>query len=403
MGRDDTWQEYEDIGDNRPPIYDDDGIRVFRASGLGNCDRSLVAWGMGIEGDQQAPPTIRRAWAEGHRNEPIILNLLRTRELGTKDREGRTITESWKILDSYDIDIALQGKVYWSEEKDGVQQPRLRLPFHGLSTPSEIRMALDGVVEVHSTGEGSEWDLGEVAVAEAKAFSEGTYAKYRRHGLAAFPYYETQVAIQMHATGEPVLFVIGIKDDQGVVQDIVTDVYVDLPMSLGKLKARVAKINRLIDAGSVDFPCPMPLMYPCPHLFLHDEDERVVEVRKSVEDIPDVGVLQMILKSYGDAKAFLKTPEVVDAQKVIKDGDKIIKDWINDHPEMADVGLDVPVGDGQTYKLKVKVTSESVRVPEGKELETRLAAAKVVKSPKKVSITVEEKKPTDPDTAFEGL
>lgn len=414
--RNTTWQEWESVGDNRPPVYDDTiqprsgpyadepvTVRVFRASGFGNCDRSLVAWGMGIDGDSSVPETMRRAWAEGHRNEPIILNLLRTRELKTKDRTGTETVEAWKLLDAYDIEAFGYGVVEQvgggSGGGDGPEhadQTKVIIPFHGLSTPSELRASLDGVAQVYASVEGKGLPTGTRAVAEVKAFAESTYTKWLRHGLEAFPYYEVQVSVQAHATGLPVLFVVGIKDGDGVVQDIVTDYYPTPPISLGKLKARVAKLNRLIEQGSLDFACPEPKMYPCPHLFLHDEEAdkaRVEEARVRADEIPDVGVLQMVMKQYAEAKA------AIDAAKpAVKEGDKIIKEWVKDHPEMAGKDLLIPVGDGEAFNFRVDVVPGKEREAVGEELERRLELAKTIVSSGRTTIKTEK---VDMDEEFD--
>lgn len=372
MSRDDTWQEWENVGDNRPPVYDDHiqpssgphkddfiTVRVFRASGLGGCDRSLTAWGQGVDGTQTIPDVIRRAWAEGHRNEPIILNLLYTRELKAKDREGNETVEVWRALDEYDIEMQGYGvmedvgEAITDTESTGpihARQAKVILPFHNLTHPTEIRASLDGVATIKASLVDRGLPKGTTAVTEAKAFAASTYDKWARHGLAAFPGYEIQVSIQGHGTGLPVLFVVGIKDDEGVVQDIVTDYFPVPPLSLGKLRARVAKLNRLIDAGSLDFACPKPLMYPCPHLFLHDDDERAVQVGVAAEDIPDVGVLQLIAKGFAEAKKV-----ETEAAKNRKKGEAIIKQWLLDHPEMEGQEILVPVGDGEFVRMKCDV------------------------------------------------
>lgn len=364
MSRDTTWQEWEAVGDNRPPVYEDPGIpcRVYRASGFGNCVRSLTAWGVGIEGDQAPPETIRRAWAEGHRNEPVILNLLRTREVMSKDARGNRVDEAWQLLGEYEVEN--YGYGFYEDQtgddggsKDGgnggLRQARVVVPMHGLTTPTEIRGALDGIAQVYATSIHSKMELRTRAVVEAKAFSRSTWDKYQRHGLEAFPYYAWQVSIQHHATGLPVLFVVGIKDDEGVVQEIVTDLITTPPLGLGALKARAVKLNRLIDTGSVDFSCDYQ-MYPCPHLFLHDDDERAVKVRVESEGIPDVGSLQLIGKKFAEARAAKKAFEDQHA-KSLKEGEKIIKDWLLDNPDMEGKEVMVPVGDGEFVKLVCEV------------------------------------------------
>lgn len=356
MGRDDTWQEWENIGDNRPPIYDDGEIRVVRASSVGGCLRSLAAWGQGVDGNQEnVPVAMRRAWAEGHRNEPIILNLLRTRELGVKDRMGQETFEEWRPLDAYDVEM--QGYATFEDTGQAKGQGRVVVPFHSLTPKVEIRAALDGVSRVFKSKVGKGLDKGTVAVVEAKAFSEATFQKWWKHGLEPFPYYQWQVSVQAHGTGLPVLFVVGVKDDEGVVQDIVTDFYPEPPMSLGALKARVMKLGKLIDKGDLDFQCDYR-MFPCPHYFLHDDEEengKAVKVRKKTEEIPDVGTLQLIAKRFAEAKAEQKRYREK-VEKEVKKGEGIIKQWLLDHPEMEGEEVMVPVGDGEVVKMKFEVS-----------------------------------------------
>lgn len=340
--RNTTWQEWEGTGDNRPPVYQEDERWVFRASAFGNCMKSLVAIGMGHD-PMDAPEVIRRAWAEGHRNEPIILNLLKTREIGQKDTvTGDPALEEWRIWEPYDIEVRGLGVV-----SDGQLEVTMNVPGGAI-----VRGHTDGIGNVWKVKDdaGVTIPMGTVAVLEGKAFAESSWETFRRHGMEKFPYYAMQNSIYMHSTGLPLLFIIGVKDEEGVVQTIHTFFYTEPWYTIGQIKARSAKIRRLIGEGDISDPCEFE-MYPCPVYYIHpDKSEVAAEIRAKADEIPDVGSLQLIGKRYAEVRAQEK-----EIKKVRDEGDKIIKAWIKDHPEMVGKEVEIPVGDGEAVVMTVTV------------------------------------------------
>lgn len=377
---DDKTPDIDHTGDNRPNIYPEADRIILRASSIGGCTRSLIALMLGH--DPAPPPEfMQKAYDEGNANEPVILNLLRTRELDQEDRHGVKATVEYRMLTEYEVESQGFGAVVGGGE-DGTGG-QLEVEVYGITDADGkqwvVRGHTDGIAQAFKLklgGEANGLNLRDRVVVEAKAFSEGTYRKWRdaaeKGGLAAvweaFPYYGWQASVYSCATGLPVLFVIGVKDADGVVQDIVTYLVPldEMPFGKGKIKARVAKIKRGVEEGRVDIACDQAT-YPCPVFYLHDEDhdgERSREVRLRQEDIPDVGTLQLILAEYAEVRREEKA-----LKKKREEGDAILKQWIKDHPEMEGDDVYVEVGGGEKVKLRVKVEKGGEREMTEKEKE----------------------------------
>ena len=57
--------------DHRPDVYREDGLWVFRASSLGNCEANLIRQALG-QTPEPPPAKMLEAFAQGNTNEPII-------------------------------------------------------------------------------------------------------------------------------------------------------------------------------------------------------------------------------------------------------------------------------------------------------------------------------------------
>lgn len=81
------------MGDDRRPTYievgdDGEARRIWRASSLGACDRSLVMHALGHDA-APVPEAIQRAYDAGHQNEDAIL--------------ARARDEGWRMLDDAEV------------------------------------------------------------------------------------------------------------------------------------------------------------------------------------------------------------------------------------------------------------------------------------------------------------
>lgn len=240
------------MGDDRPNVYmEDDGTVIYRASAMGNCIRSLVASRMGIE-PMPHPDWLLEKFDQGNLNEPIILKMLENK--------------GWFI---------------YPDGENG--QMEVEIP---VGTGVKIRGHLDGVgfLNVETATTPGDWGPIKVDhVVEAKAFGMDSYDRYMKQGIHAFPYYVDQATIYMTAMGMPMVFVVGVKDADGVVDRIGITRFIETPGNIGRIKAKVAKVEALAKKGELP-PCDYQ-QYPCQYYLLHEDTEadRVAEVGEDLE------------------------------------------------------------------------------------------------------------------------
>lgn len=210
---------------------------VFRASGLGGCDSALVRAGRGEVG-RSAPGWMLERYQEGHDFEALILTRYGLGLAG--HRRGPVHARNWRMMDGqYEIEFPV-------------------------GDHTVIRGHLDGIYTVVNA-RGDDHRL----IGEAKFLGPDMYAKYLRDGITAFPYYEMQLSIYMHALRLPAAFIVGQKvihevDGQREVTlgEVTYDLIHEPPIALGQIKARVARLVSLIESGrevecnTRAFPCP---------------------------------------------------------------------------------------------------------------------------------------------------
>lgn len=266
-----------------------------------------------------------------------------------------------------------------------------------------VRGSTDGVWRLYKRKD--QWgdgvpELGTLAVVECKAFAESTWKKWigalNRGGWKAvweaFPYYAWQISSYGHgvrygpdAEGLGVLMVIGIKDiDDHIVDGVnhgrrvgeIVSWYIpndELPYTRGEVKARVLKVLKRVKAGRLDFGCDVK-QFPCEYYDLHEDKGANVVIggwgsgkgsgsgtESGAEDgsapnaIPDETILQAVINRYADARA-----RESQAKKDREAGDKIIKEWIKNNPEMKGQTCIVSTvdedGGKRLYSLKVEVS-----------------------------------------------
>lgn len=241
----------------------DDGTVVYSASSIGYCSAALYYDRLGVT--HEAPPeNIQRAWAEGHDNEALILRLLEQEKVWkVQDKDWLTADGWWfgEFDPSRNQDYSDQVRV---EKKVG-QGVVVRAHLDGIATiesyPS-MWIENDEIYRVIEAAEGK-------CIVEAKAFGDSYFDKWKRDGLAAFPTYEWQVSVQMHASGLPCEFIVGKKDKAGVVQFIDHRLIITPPISWGKIAAKISRIEAAVKNKQTP-KCEEPIMFPCPFYPMHD-------------------------------------------------------------------------------------------------------------------------------------
>lgn len=223
---------------DRPAVWlAPDGVWEYRASEFGSCIRAMVCARRGMQGEP-SPERLQKAFQEGHDNEPRILSMAE---------------------DSYGIGIG-------EYQKGGA----INLP----GKPARVWGHADGITVVTEEFD-SHWSLydleiGAGVLVEAKAFGPDYYKKFRKGGLRAFPGYSWQMSTLMIALGLPYgLFVVGQKDDGGVVQGVTAEIVVGPPMSKGAILAKMLKVEKLAEDGELP-ACDID-QYPCPFYPWHEE------------------------------------------------------------------------------------------------------------------------------------
>lgn len=245
------------MSDNRPNIYEDDGMWVYRASSLGNCVKALVAARLGYEAFPH-PDWLLKKFEEGNAAEPVLIDRFLSYHPG-----------KWWMLDPNN-EFAYEDYPYVKHADVHDDQFTCQIP---VGNTAVIRGHMDGIATN---------DNGDLYVVECKAFAASYWDKYMKQGIEAFPYYATQLSLYMHATGLPGMFVIGHKNADGIMDDgceVHVDMFLDPPLGLGSIKARVAKIERIATTG--ELPACDQNQYPCQFVYLHDDDteeEDVLEV-----------------------------------------------------------------------------------------------------------------------------
>lgn len=220
------------MADNRASVYWEDGKLVIRASSFGGCISSLVRTGMGITGNKGN--TLDKAFAQGIKAEPLIVEKLRDM--------GWVIQGAGEAQEEYDLDL---GPVIVRCHPDGVKwEPDA-----------------DGL-----------WSARRVL--EIKALSP----TFNRD----FPPYKWQGSIESLATGLPLTWIYGTKDENGDVDlENLEIVNVDDPVhDLLAVKKRALAIYRAVKAESPP-PCDYK-QFPCAHW---QEDDTLCG-KQEAEELP---------------------------------------------------------------------------------------------------------------------
>lgn len=276
-----------DEGDNRPNIYiEESGKVVYRASSLGDCFTSLVAYRLGME-PMSTPDWLQEKFDQGNENEPRILSMLEA--------------EGWTL--------------------NGQAQEEIEIP---VGTLAVIRSHIDetGYHPEHGT-----------RIIEAKAITENTLKVWERHGWAKFERYAMQVSIYMAALQLPLYFVLGIKDAEGVAQRLIGIEVDEPPVKVGMFKARVIKVEKAAESGTLP-DCDGKAMYPCPFFYMHpDKTESDDMARDLGVEKGTVKKVRSVIETQFNtaAEAYMKGAELESEGKRLKAGAKaMLMDEIED-------------------------------------------------------------------------
>ena len=235
--------------------------RVYRASMMGACVSVLAAHAAGYEPDD-LPDSLKKGAQEGVDNEPVILEMLR------QERELRSVTyPEMAELKERGV-IAGYGMVPTSDGRGDVQvQVRMNV-----GSGAEVRCHLDDLmvpggskpVWMGQPGDGGTLDL--LRGIEVKAFGDALWKEWLKKGFDApglIGKYAWQVTAQRLSLGYPILFVVGHKNDIGLVYEIDILEVDDPPVPAGVFKMKVVKADRA--ARTDNIPMCEDVSWPCPY------------------------------------------------------------------------------------------------------------------------------------------
>lgn len=256
----------------------EDNNIIYSVSSIGFCERALWYDRRGIT-HAPIPFKIQRGMDEGTEQEDDVIALFTRDNIWHVKQYEELKDDGWSF-----------GEYMEDRGKDYSKQVRVE---KDLPKGVVLRGHLDGIAVVKSRPLSYPFNIGDQAVVEAKLFTDSLWSQYKRGKLAAFPKYQWQVSAQMHATGLPVIFIVGHKGSDRKVFEIDYEFVTKPPISLGQFVAKVLRIERALDADDeLSLPC-VP-MFPCPFYQLHEEDvKEAIDVEADIVDSLAVRYLEL--------------------------------------------------------------------------------------------------------------
>lgn len=228
-------------GDGRPARYVEDGVVVYRASGLNGCLRAFVAAAAG-EVAHEPPDDMKVIFGEGHLFEGVIRDMY-------QDRTGFEVVED-------------DG---WCELDLGV--------IHG--RPVVVRGRTDGQVDF-GNGAGMLFEAKKVRAGERDA----QWKDFINRGVEFHHNYPWQVSAYMLGRGLRECDFVGGKlttgeDGEYSLDDIYIHHITQPPINLLSIKRRVSAIEDVIAEGFAPADVECKDYYPCPYYQFHDIKDEV--------------------------------------------------------------------------------------------------------------------------------
>jgi hypothetical protein len=268
------------MGDDRPRVYRDDNLWVYRASSLGGCERALLA-ARREEPASPPPPTLQTAFDQGHAAEDLIMR---------RWQDNHT----WALVTS---------------ENSRQVQVQIVDPDLGAA----IRGSLDGYA--HHGEHNLAYPV------DAKAFGKTLWDKLDKQGIWAFPHYCAQLAVYAAGLGvlgwdvNEAMLAVALKNDDGTVTADSPVRYVSVDIAelnergygLDGLWRKVERIETAARDNTpfTEFPCPREGgEWGCPYPQVEDRLEPVEltgdelnEFRRAVDTIEQIRGDEKALKA----------------------------------------------------------------------------------------------------------
>ena len=266
------------MSDERPNAYIEGDNLIIRASAFGSCPKALIAVASGYE---PAPPPLAmlEKFQEGADAEYEILRAVSSRK-GVTWRDGKAFPAAFNHL------LPEVATSYARIESPAV----LRTPHDGQFTiewspwpGTVVRGHMDSIMSCYMTGSDT-FSIGDLVVGEAKKFGPDLWKKWtaRNGGVKALPHYAMQVAIYMHATKLPALFIVGKREPITDIDEAreagrdwkIGEVRVEHittpPVPLGAILSKIRAVATAVEHKAIPETCD-ERDYPCPVFYLHGE------------------------------------------------------------------------------------------------------------------------------------
>lgn len=203
----------------RPSVYDDGELVVYRASAFGYCTRMLAMFRQGYE-IVPTPGKMLDVYAAGH------------------EAERQAWAKGW---------------------------------IRGIA---QHRVVLNVTNKIMITGHMDAWF---VEGWEVKSQSEAEWKPIRESPF--WPQYQWQISCYMLATGKPLTVLRVLRDKDGNVSDRAEERFDEPPRTLSEVRMRVFEVERLARSDLVSVDCER-VQYPCPFFYTHNKgsDDGVLSI-----------------------------------------------------------------------------------------------------------------------------
>lgn len=260
---------------DKPIVYLENGVTVFRASALAQCQKALVAARMGFEG------------------------------VGLPEWFQEKLDESSEL--EYEVGEKAEGVIGKKVLRPGEIDERVEL---WITNKIMVRGHIDGVID-----EGSP-----APIFEAKALGQDFFDKWRAGGISMFPYYAAQLTLYMRAWPHPddpsgrAYFAV-LNKATGEIDVTYFDQY---PADLNELMKRAIEVDRLGREEQLPEECDTERSLICPFPYLHDSEEGEEEVDEEEFDT--------LVNQYLNAKQ-----EVDKFEAIKKEVSKKLEAYLDEH------------------------------------------------------------------------
>lgn len=285
--------------------------RIYRASECGKCVTALAALAMGIE-PAEMPDVLQPALDAGVALEPVLLR--KVRESGYRSVTWAEVDQMKKLELIAGVDpIEEQMQTRWFIGKKACVRAHPDDFMVGSEAPVWTN---DGIQNLYDV--------------EVKAFGKDLWEKWKRDGIDAFPGYAWQISARMHSHALPVLFGVGLKNDDG--DDIVemdVAIYHTAPIDIAVFSEKILAADaiarqripeKLPDCAEGHWPCPVYFLPQC----------KGNKDRKETITLDDTELGELARHFYTD------TEDRTSANKSRDEFKEKIAKWFDSHPQHRD-------------------------------------------------------------------